>query len=105
MNKDVKIIENENNVLIQMSLNEIKMMNYRPIKNALMETANNIDKDIVIDMFEINYVDSTFLSVFVEAFKILSRKHLMIKLINVQEPIVDLLKMMNLDKILNISEE
>lgn len=105
MSDKVKYFVRDDSVLIKVDVESIEMFNYYPLKNIVMEVATEHDKDLIIDMFEIKYVDSTFLAVFVEAFKILSRKHKSIHLVNTQQQIVDLLKMMNLDKILNVTRE
>lgn len=92
-------------IYIKINIADLVFMHNNEIKRTISELAKNNDLDITIDMSNVSYVDSSFLSVFIDAFKILSRKHKTIALKNPQPHVIEILQMMNLDKILNIMRD
>ena len=70
------------------------------IKDAL-EDNDNINQ-LILDFSEINYIASIGLRILLELFQHMSKQG-SLKIINVQEPVLNVLKMTGFDKFLNIS--
>lgn len=102
---DFKYTVYDNFIHIKINISDLVFMHSHEIKRTISELAQENDLDITIDMSNVSYVDSSFLSVFIDAFKVLSRKHKTIALKNPQQHVVEILQMMNLDKILNITRD
>lgn len=83
---------------------DIVSLNSNDLKEQILEYLNNGTQQIVIDLSQVNLVDSTGLSVMIAVHNSLKRMGNSLELVNVSEDILKLLKITRLDKHFVITE-
>lgn len=68
-------------------------------KNLIEDDLSSVDKDIVIDIKDLDYLDSTGLGMFMKIYKINKEKDKKVKIINPKENILKLFKITELTEI------
>jgi len=79
---------------------DIEVSGMKKMKEELLTTVENNDKDIVIDLSKVNYLDSSGIGVLINISKILKGKGKSLKLINVTEQISRILELSSLNEVL-----
>lgn len=62
----------------------------------------NIDKDLIIDIADLDYLDSTGLGLFMKIYRLINEKGHTIKIINPKENILKLFKITDLTEVFNM---
>ena len=62
----------------------------------------NIDKDLIIDIADLDYLDSTGLGLFMKIYRLINEKGHTVKIINPKENILKLFKITDLTEVFNM---
>jgi anti-anti-sigma factor len=82
----------------------ISINNADSLRNDLKKAvAGNTDKDIVVDMSHVNFIDSSGIAMFVNFVHSMSGPRKKMSMINVTPLIKNTIKVLNLTKFLNVS--
>lgn len=94
---------NENELIISFETEKMVFSNLGQLKATLMSTIEKSNKNIIIDMENVDVINSAALGFFVSLKKTLESKNLHLKIINTNQNIKELFSILNLDKHINIS--
>lgn len=101
INLDVELIEEEQvNKLILSG--EIDAYTAPKLKEALLPLTKQANVEVVVNLENVKYMDSTGLGVFISALKSSKEHSSSFKLVNLQERVERLFKITSLDKIISI---
>jgi anti-sigma B factor antagonist len=99
MEIDVK----EDDKLVSISINgDIEMMTIKSFKQKLFEIGQNIDKDIEIDLSNVDYIDSSGVGVLISLLKLQKKKGKELKINKVSPKVLNVLKLSSLSDVFNI---
>jgi len=101
INLAVKLIEEASVKTLQLS-GEIDAYTAPRLKESLLPLTKEADAEIIVDLENVNYMDSTGLGVFISALKSSKEYGSSFKLINLQQRVARLFKITSLDSIISI---
>ncbi|HQO39051.1 MAG TPA: STAS domain-containing protein, partial [Spirochaetota bacterium] len=71
---EIDVKENDDLVLVKVN-GDIEMMSIKTFKQMLFEIGQNIDKDIEIDLSDVDYIDSSGVGVLISLLKLQKKKN------------------------------
>ena len=93
----------ENNGLVNITVNgDIEMMTIKTFKQKLFEIGQNVDKDIEIDLSNVDYIDSSGVGVLISLLKLQKKKGKALKIDKVSPKVLNVLKLSSLADVFNI---
>lgn len=92
------IIQAEDKLVLELS-GDLDVYSEEEFKNLIEDDLSSVDKDIVIDIKDLDYLDSTGLGMFMKIYKINKEKDKKVKIINPKENILKLFKITELTEI------
>ena len=98
---DIEIKENEGVVNITVN-GDIEMMTIKTFKQKLFEIGQNVDKDIEIDLSNVDYIDSSGVGVLISLLKLQKKKGKELKIEKVSSKVLNVLKLSSLSDVFNI---
>ncbi|WP_062048821.1 STAS domain-containing protein [Bacillus sp. JCM 19034] len=104
MNLSVRYEKIENGHHVYLS-GEIDAYTAPKLKEALVPLAETKDQDIVIDLSDVNYIDSTGLGIFIGIFKTMHQHDGVLKLVGLSERIHRLFSITGLDEVMTIEKK
>ena len=98
---DIDIQEQGNSVSIIVN-GDIEMMTIKTFKQKLFEIGQNADKDIEIDLSNVDYIDSSGVGVLISLLKLQKKKGKTLKINKVSSKVLNVLKLSSLSDVFNI---
>ncbi len=93
----------EDDSLVQVIVNgDIEMMTIKNFKQKLFEIGQNIDKDIDIDLSDVDYIDSSGVGVLISLLKLQKKKGKTLSISKVSPKVQNVLKLSSLSDVFNI---
>lgn len=83
-------------------INRVTVTNAGELKAAVVDCLTKDKENVVLDLNEIKYIDSTGISVLISGVKSARENNLRFELQNVQEEVMKLMRLMKIDKIIDI---
>ncbi|MUK89710.1 anti-sigma factor antagonist [Ornithinibacillus sp. L9] len=102
MNLDINVTENSEKYLVHLS-GEIDAYTSQKLKDTLLPLTKKKGYTLVVDLEQVNYMDSTGLGVFISVLKATKEAESSMTLINLKERVRKLFKITGLDQIININ--
>jgi anti-sigma B factor antagonist len=102
MNLEVKHMEQEGTDVLQLR-GEVDAYTITELKEVMKEIMTKENQEVVVDLEEVTYMDSTGLGVFISALKSAKEHNSELKLINIQDRVYRLFKITGLDEIMDIN--
>ena len=94
--------ENDGALLLNLNLKEANLENADEFKADLITLLDDHQKKVVLDMHQVEYIDSSFLGALVAALKYAISLKLDIALVGLRKDINDLFELIRLDKVFKI---
>ncbi len=82
--------------------NRVTVTNAGELKTVVVDCLSKEKANVVLDMGEVRYIDSTGISVLISGVKAARENNLRFELSNVQEEVLKLMRLMKIDKIIDI---
>lgn len=101
MNLEIKLTENEEQSILNVS-GEIDAYTAPQLKESFASIIEKENKEIIVDLEKVTYMDSTGLGVFIGALKSAKEKNSQLKLINIQDRVYRLFQITGLDDIMDL---
>lgn len=98
---EIVINENENNVLVIVS-GDIEMMTIKEFKEKLFEIGQNVDKDVELDLSNVDYIDSSGVGVLISLLKLQKKKGKLLKINKVSTQVLNVLQLSSLSDVFNL---
>jgi len=98
---DIDIQEQGDSVNIIVN-GDIEMMTIKTFKQKLFEIGQNADKDIEIDLSNVDYIDSSGVGVLISLLKLQKKKGKTLKINKVSSKVLNVLKLSSLSDVFNI---
>ncbi len=98
---DIEINESDNIVNIKVN-GDIEMMTIKNFKQKLFEVGQNADKDIEIDLSDVDYIDSSGVGVLISLLKLQKKKGKSLLINKVSSKVLNVLKLSSLSDVFNI---
>jgi len=98
---DIKITENESSVLVKVS-GDIEMMTIKDFKDQLLLLGKDSDKDIELDMGDVNYIDSSGVGVLISLLKLQKKKDKSVTITEVSDKVLNVLKLSSLADVFDL---
>jgi anti-sigma B factor antagonist len=93
----------DSNDLVNIIVNgDIEMMTIKTFKQKLFEIGQNVDKDIEIDLSNVDYIDSSGVGVLISLLKLQKKKGKNLKIDKVSPKVLNVLKLSSLADVFNI---
>lgn len=99
MEIDVKETDSQVSIVVN---GDIEMMTIKSFKQKLFEVGQNIDKDIDIDLANVDYIDSSGVGVLISLLKLQKKKGKELKISKVSNKVLNVLKLSSLSDVFNI---
>lgn len=99
MKIDVK--ENDDLVLIRVK-GDIEVMSVKTFKQMMFEIGHNTDKDIEIDLSDVNYIDSSGIGVLISLLKLQKKKGKDLRMGKVSSKVLNVLKLSSLADVFDL---
>ena len=81
---------------------DIEMMTIKTFKQRLFEIGQTVDKDIEIDLSNVDYIDSSGVGVLISLLKLQKKKGKTLKINKVSSKVLNVLKLSSLSDVFNI---
>ncbi|MBP7901233.1 MAG: STAS domain-containing protein [Spirochaetes bacterium] len=98
---DINITDSPNSTVVVVK-GDIEMMTIKDFKDKLLNLGQNSDKDIEIDLSGVDYIDSSGVGVLISLLKLQKKKGKILKMSNVSEKVLDVLKLSSLADVFNL---
>ena len=98
---DINITDSPNSTIVVVK-GDIEMMTIKDFKDKLLNLGQNSDKDIEIDLSGVDYIDSSGVGVLISLLKLQKKKGKTLKMSNVSEKVLDVLKLSSLADVFNL---
>lgn len=103
MDLQIKHTEKNEQTIISLS-GEIDAYTVTKLKETFSTTMNSEGQDVIVDLEEVTYMDSTGLGVFVSALKTAKENEGELKLVNVQDRVYRLFQITGLNEIMDVNK-
>ena len=97
---EIDIQESQDKVTAVIS-GDIEMMIIKEFKTRLLDIGNNTDKDIDIDLSNVDYIDSSGIGVLITLLKLQKGKGKELKINKISPRVMDILKLSSLSEVFN----
>lgn len=101
INMDIEVKDDDSTIVITI-IGDIEMMTIKNFKHKLLEIGENIDKDIEIDLSNVNYIDSSGVGVLISLLKLQKKKGKKLLINKVSSKVLNVLKLSSLSDVFNI---
>jgi len=98
---EIDVQERENSVFLKVH-GDIEMMSIKTFKQKLFEIGQNTDKDIEIDLSEVDYIDSSGVGVLISLLKLQKKKSKELVIEKVSSKVLNVLKLSSLSDVFNL---
>ncbi|HON14946.1 MAG TPA: STAS domain-containing protein [Spirochaetota bacterium] len=98
---EIDIKESEQLVVIKV-IGDIEMMSIKTFKEMLFEVGQNSDKNIEIDLSEVDYIDSSGVGVLISMLKLQKKKGKELIIQKVSSKVLNVLKLSSLSDVFNL---
>lgn len=98
---DIEVKDSDTSVNIIVN-GDIEMMTIKNFKQKLFEIGQNIDKDIEIDLSNVDYIDSSGVGVLISLLKLQKKKGKNLEISKVSPKVLNVLKLSSLSDVFNI---
>jgi len=100
----LKKLENSNKSVIEINREKLDVLNMKRLKERMMEIVADGNTNLVINLRQITFIDSSGLSVLISLFKHIKTLNGSLELCGLNEQPTELLEITQLDKIFTISK-
>ncbi len=98
---DIEI--NEGDSIVNIKVNgDIEMMTIKNFKQKLFEVGQNVDKNIEVDLSDVDYIDSSGVGVLISLLKLQKKKGKSLVINKVSSKVLNVLKLSSLSDVFNI---
>lgn len=94
--------ENDNSIQINLDISEANLANADEFKAELISIFNEAHKNIVLNLEQVEYIDSSFLGALVASLKHLISFQCDLILVGLRKDVADLFSLIRLDKVFKI---
>ena len=94
--------ETQNSLMLDLNVNEANLSNAEEFKAELLKLIAKTEKTIVLNLNQVEYIDSSFLGALVSVLKHLLAKKTDLVLVGLRKDITDLFSLIRLDKVFKI---
>jgi len=98
---NIDVTEDESVVTITVN-GDIEMMTIKSFKQKLFEVGQDMDKDIEIDLSNVDYIDSSGVGVLISLLKLQKKKGRNLMINKVSSKVMNVLKLSSLSDVFNI---
>lgn len=98
---EIDVKEHDDLVLVKVN-GDIEMMSIKNFKQILFEIGQNIDKDIEIDLSDVDYIDSSGVGVLISLLKLQKKKGKELRMGKVSSKVLNVLKLSSLSDVFNL---
>ncbi len=98
---EIDVQERDNSVFLKVH-GDIEMMSIKIFKQKLFEIGQNTDKDIEIDLSEVDYIDSSGVGVLISLLKLQKKKEKELIIEKVSSKVLNVLKLSSLSDVFNL---
>lgn len=98
---DINVQENDAAVSITVS-GDIEMMTIKEFKDKLLVLGKETEKDIELDMGDVNYIDSSGVGVLISLLKLQKKKGKSVTITKVSDKVLNVLKLSSLADVFNL---
>ncbi|PKL19487.1 MAG: hypothetical protein CVV49_00160 [Spirochaetae bacterium HGW-Spirochaetae-5] len=98
---EIDVQERDNSVFLKVH-GDIEMMSIKTFKQKLFEIGQNTDKDIEIDLSEVDYIDSSGVGVLISLLKLQKKKEKELIIEKVSSKVLNVLKLSSLSDVFNL---
>ena len=98
---DINITDSADSTIVVVK-GDIEMMTINDFKDKLLNLGQNSEKDIEIDLSGVDYIDSSGVGVLISLLKLQKKKGRVLKMSNVSEKVLDVLKLSSLADVFNL---
>ncbi|MBN1501485.1 MAG: STAS domain-containing protein [Spirochaetes bacterium] len=98
---NIAIEENDSTVKINVT-GDIEMMSIKDFKEKLLKLGQDSDKNIEIDLANVDYIDSSGVGVLISLLKLQKRKGKTVKISQVSDKVLNVLKLSSLADVFNL---
>ena len=98
---DINITDSADSTIVVVK-GDIEMMTIKDFKDKLLNLGQNSEKDIEIDLSGVDYIDSSGVGVLISLLKLQKKKGRLLKMSNVSEKVLDVLKLSSLADVFNL---
>lgn len=81
---------------------DIEMMTIKTFKQTLFDVGQNVDKDIEIDLREVDYIDSSGIGILINLLNIQKKKNKALLINKVSSKVLNVLKLSSLSDVFNL---
>ena len=81
---------------------DIEMMSIKDFKTKLLDIGQNVDKEIEIDLSNVDYIDSSGVGVLISLLKLQKNKGKTVKINKVSPKVLNVLKLSSLSDVFNL---
>ncbi len=99
MNIDIKETDNQVNVVVN---GDIEMMTIKEFKEKLFDLGQNVDKDVELDLSNVDYIDSSGVGVLISLMKLQKKKGKNLKINKVSSQVMNVLQLSSLSDVFNL---
>lgn len=98
---EIAINENDDNILITVS-GDIEMMTIKEFKEKLFEVGQNVDKNVELDLSNVDYIDSSGVGVLISLLKLQKKKGKVLKIDKVSSQVLNVLQLSSLSDVFDL---
>ena len=98
---DISINESDSVVSVQVT-GDIEMMTIKEFKDKLLNLGKESEKDIELDMADVNYIDSSGVGVLISLLKLQKKKGKTVVITEVSDKVLNVLKLSSLSDVFNL---
>lgn len=98
---DINITDSADSTIVVVK-GDIEIMTIKDFKDKLLNLGQNSEKDIEIDLSGVDYIDSSGVGVLISLLKLQKKKGRVLKMSNVSEKVLDVLKLSSLADVFNL---
>ncbi|HQO02872.1 MAG TPA: STAS domain-containing protein [Spirochaetota bacterium] len=99
MNIEINDTDNQVNVIVN---GDIEMMTIKEFKEKLFDLGQNVDKDVKLDLSNVDYIDSSGVGVLISLMKLQKKKGKTLKIAKVSSQVMNVLQLSSLSDVFNL---
>jgi len=104
MNLSIDTVKENNQMIVHVS-GEVDIYTAPDLKKQLLELTKQKGQSVVVDLSDVNYMDSTGIGVFISTLKSTKENDSHLKLVNLQSQVMRLFDITGLNEIIEIQPE
>ncbi len=98
---EIDVLEKDDLVVLSVH-GDIEMMTIKMFKQKLFEVGNNYDKNIELDLSDVDYIDSSGVGVLISLLKLQKQKNKSLIIEKVSSKVLNVLKLSSLSDVFNL---